>query len=160
MSLSFGKKEPKDMLAKARRDLRRLEDAESAKDSDAMSDALMDVSVSLASVRDWLRAHASKTTSFTPKEIDACEASSVPLGSFRDVANELKHGGRPSRDSQTADVLLSAPSSRLPASADDFPRMKVIRKDGSRHRALELARTAINHWEAFLRTHRLLSIEA
>src|SRR5437764_348719 len=50
MSLSFGKKEPKDMLAKARRDLRRLEDAESAKDSDAMSDALMDVSVSLGSV--------------------------------------------------------------------------------------------------------------
>lgn len=41
MSLSFGKKGPKDMLAKARRDLRRLEDAESAKESDAMSDALM-----------------------------------------------------------------------------------------------------------------------
>ena len=160
MSLSFGKKGPKDMLAKARRDLRRLEDAESSKESDAMSDALMDVSVSLASVRDWLRAHASKTTSFTTKDIDACEASSVALDSFRDVTNELKHGGRPSRDSQTADVLLSAPSSQLPASADDFPRMKVIRKDRSRHRALDLARTAINDWEAFLRTHRLLSTEA
>jgi hypothetical protein len=35
-----------------------MEDAELAKDSDAMSDALMDVSVSLASVRDWLRALA------------------------------------------------------------------------------------------------------
>lgn len=156
MSLSFGKKEPKDMLAKASRDLRRMEDAELANGSDAMSDALMDVSVSLASVRDWLRAHASKTTSFVSKDIDACEASSVPLDSFRDVANELKHGGRPSRDFETADVLLSAPSSQLPVSADDFPRMKIIRKDGSRHRALDLARSAINDWEAFLRAHRLL----
>jgi hypothetical protein len=78
------------------------------------------------------------------------------LDSFRDVANELKHGGRPSRDSETADVLLSAPSSQLPVSADDFPRMKIIRKDGSRHRALDLARSAINDWEAFLRAHRLL----
>jgi hypothetical protein len=156
MSLSFGKKEPKDMLAKASRDSRRMEDAELAKDSDAMSDALMDVSVSLASVRHWLRAHASKTTSFVSKDIDACEALSVPLDSFRDVANELKHGGRPSRDSETADVLLSAPSSQLPVSADDFPRMKIIRKDRSRHRALDLARSAINDWEAFLRAHRLL----
>jgi hypothetical protein len=64
MTLRYGKPEPKDLLAKSHRDLERLSRAEAGADNEAMSDALMDLSVTLASLKDWLRNRAVSGASF------------------------------------------------------------------------------------------------
>src|SRR5213592_151625 len=89
MPLSYGKSSPKDMLAKAQRDLARLEDAERAQNSDAMSDALFDLATVLTSLKDWLKEHPSAV--FSKKTVQQYSAASVALSSFRDIANSGKH---------------------------------------------------------------------
>jgi hypothetical protein len=159
MALALGMKSPRDMLAKAKRDLARLERAEVAHDSLAISDALMDVAVALDSVRGWLRnrlkrSAESSPSSFTKADVHALEKT-LALSSFTDIANEYKHASA-SPDASTDDVLLSAPSSDLGGSGEPtFPRIKVVRKDLSRHRATDLARHGITLTEAFMDKHRL-----
>jgi len=160
MTLRYGKSDPKDLLAKSRRDLERLAQAEAGADDEAMGDALMDLSVTLTSLKDWLRKSAVRGASFSEDDVEAFLKSSVPLSSFRDIANELKHGG-PSRESETSDVLTSAPSSFIGSAAPTSskppqPRLKITRKDGSRHRAIDLARTAVEDWEGYMRKHGLI----
>ena len=75
MPLSYGKSSPKDMLAKAQRDLIRLESAEAEQDSDAMSDALFDLAVVLTSLKDWLKKHPS--AAFSETTVEQYSASSM-----------------------------------------------------------------------------------
>ena len=159
MALAYGKSSARDLIAKARRDLQRLEAAENAGASaEVLGDALMDVSVALTSAKDWLRKYSASVTSpsFTKADVESFANSSQALKSFRDIAGEYKHGGR-DRDSTTEDVLLSAPS-LLPVGVHSgtgpgWPRLKIIPRDASRHRASDLARAAIAAWESFLQKH-------
>jgi hypothetical protein len=155
MPLAFGKSSPSDVISKARRDLRRLEIAEAGADQVGMSDALMDLSIAIDSVEDWLKRHAARSTaaSFQTTDVAALFRSSA-LMSFADIANEFKHAG-PRREATTAEVLTSVPSSSLPfdKARSLAPPLKVSRKDASRHRVTDLARTAIAELEAFANRH-------
>jgi hypothetical protein len=160
MTLRYGMTDPKDLLAKSHRDLERLSGAEGRADNEAMSDALMDLSVTLTSLKDWLRKRAVSGASFSKDDVESFLESSVPLSSFRDIANELKHGG-PSRYSDTSEVLTSVPASHIGTTAptsSEPPQahLKITRKDGSRHRAVDLARKAVSDWEGFMRAHGLI----
>jgi hypothetical protein len=145
------------MLAKAKRDLMRLERAEANGDSVAISDALMDVSIALDSIRGWLHNHLKRiaksgSPSFGKADIQVLEKT-LALSSFTDIANEYKHAGT-ARDSSTDEVMTSAPSSHLAGAHDSaFPRLKVVRKDLSRHRATELAKHGIIEMETFMNKH-------
>ena len=158
MPLSFGKSSPKDMLAKARRDLTRLEAAEKAQDGDEISDSLFDLAVALTSIRDWLQKHPSLVL---PKATVAqYSAASIALESFRDIANAGKHRVITRYLPKTSDVLASAPSSSLAVlgtrSSGGYPRLKIISTDGARHRAVDVAHTAIRDWQAFMDKHGVL----
>jgi hypothetical protein len=61
MTLTCGKSSPKDILGKAQRDLSRLVAAEAAQKIEERSDALFDLTVSLTSLKDWLKKHPSAT---------------------------------------------------------------------------------------------------
>jgi hypothetical protein len=160
MALAYGKKSAKDFLAKARRDLQRLETAENAgANAEALGDPLMDIAVALTSIKDWLKMYSAALSSppFTKTNIESFATASHPLKAFQDIANEYKHGGR-GRDSTTDEVLLSAPSSFLGNDGQEEPRvarLKIIPNDASRHRASDLARAAIAEWESFLQKHGL-----
>jgi hypothetical protein len=151
------------MLAKAQRDLARLAAAERAQDVDAMSDALFDLAVALTSLKDWLKKHPS--AAFSEKSVENFLAASTALSSFRDIANSGKHRVITNYEPRTSDVSTSAPSSSLafiesPPSdtkrSNPYLRLKIIRTDGSRHRAIELARTAIHDWQAFMQKHAVV----
>ncbi len=151
------------MLAKAQRDLARLAAAERAQDLDAMSDALFDLAVALTSLKDWLKKHPS--AAFSERSVENYVAASNALSSFRDIANSAKHRVITNYEPRTSDVFTSAPSSSFafiesPASDSErlnpYPRLKIIRADGSRHRAVELARTAIHDWQAFMQQHAVV----
>lgn len=162
MALTYGKSSPNDILAKAERDLARLERAEAAQDEKAMGDALFDLAVSLTSLKDWLKEHPG--SSFTPSTVESYVAGSTALDSFRDIANGGKHRVIRKYVPQTADVTVSAQSAVSIAmiTADptanakpskSFPRLKIVRADGSRHRATELGRDAVREWRAFMAQH-------
>ena len=157
MALAHGIDSPRDMLAKAKRDLTRLENAEAAEDNVGISDALMDVAVALDSIRGWLKHHRERQVKaghscFSEVELKTLERT-LELSSFTNIANEYKHAGA-DRNSLTDEVLLSAPSSSLAGSQHaPQPRVKVVRKDKSRHRATDLARRGINETEAFMSRH-------
>ena len=162
MVLPYGKSSPQDILAKAERDLDRLEQAEWCQDQDAMSDALFDLAVSVTSVKDWLKEHPG--ASFTPAAVESYVAASVALSSFRDIANGGKHRVIRKYTPQTSDVMASVggsvsgamidpESAQSTNSPDPFLRLKIIRADRSRHRATELGYAAIREWRAFMTKH-------
>lgn len=144
------------MLTKAERDLARLEAAESAQDDDAMSDALFDFAVALTSLKDWLKEHPG--ASFTPAQVENHVAGSTALNALRDIANAGKHRTIRKYPPETIEVTGSNAISVLVANTDEitespkpFYRLKIIRKDGSRHRAVELGHIAIGEWQAFMK---------
>lgn len=69
MALTHGKNSPLDILAKAERDLTRLERAEAAREADAAGDALFDLAVTLTSLKDWLKEHPER--SFTASDVES-----------------------------------------------------------------------------------------
>ncbi len=160
MPLAFGKSSPRDMLAKAKRDLARLRAAEASEDGVATGDALMDVAIALDSARLWLngyhkRAVKAGSSPFTKAALAVLE-SALELSSYTNIANEYKHSGA-SRDASTSEVLLSVPSSHF--SRDDsasFSRLKVTRSDLSRHRATDLAAQGIQTMESFMDKHSVV----
>ena len=148
------------MLAKAERDLARLEAAESAQNDDAMGDALLDLAVAVTSLKDWLKEHPG--ASFTPVQVEKYVADSTALDSFRDIANGGKHRFIRKYEPETMDVTGSNATSVLVANnatetPKPFYRIKIIRADGSRHRAIELGRDAVREWRAFMKSHGLMS---
>jgi hypothetical protein len=160
MALAYGKHSPQQMLAKAERDLAHLEAAEAAQKKDELSDALFNLAVSLTSVRDWLKEQTE--VPFTHDTVQTYVAASVALSSFRDIANAGKHRVIRNYVPTTQDVaasvtivLLKSPS-QLHASPGPF-RLKIIRKDGSRHRAVELGRVAVQEWKSFMRQYGLIA---
>jgi len=160
MPLLYWKSSPQDLLAKARRDLTRLQAAEAAQDSDAMSEALSDLAVALTSLKDWLKKHPS--AAFSETTVEQYLNASLALSSFRDIANSAKHRVITKYVPKTSDVSTSAPSSSLAfienvtsdsKQPNSYPRLKIVRADGSRHRAVDLARMAIHDWQAFMQQH-------
>jgi hypothetical protein len=162
MALAYGMSSPQDILAKAKRDLARLERAEAAQDERAMGDALFDLAVSLTSLKDWLKEH--RGASFTPSTVESFVAGSTALNSFRDIANGGKHRVIRKYVPQTDDVTVSAQSAVSIAMitvdpianqkpSKSFPRLKIIRADGSRHRATELGHDAVREWQTFMAQH-------
>jgi hypothetical protein len=162
MVLTYGKSSPSDILAKAERDLTRLERAEAAQDKKATGDALFDLAVSLTSLKDWLKEHPG--SSFTPSTVESYVARSTALDSFRDIANGGKHRVIRKYVPKTSDVTVSAQSAVSIAMitvdatvnakpSKSFPRLKIIRADGSRHRATELGHEAVREWRAFMGQH-------
>jgi hypothetical protein len=142
------------MLAKAQRDLDRIEAAEEIEE---MSDSLFDLAVDLTSLKDWLKKHSSAT--FTATDVEHYWQASVPLSSFRDLANAGKHRIITNYTPTTSDTLTSAPGAPLTfvetvakavGRGNKYPRVKIIRTDGTRHRAVDLGRAAIDECQAFM----------
>jgi hypothetical protein len=164
MALAYGKTSPHDILAKAERDLARLKAAEAAQDDEAMGDSLFDLAVALTSVKDWLKEHPRAT--FAPSAVESYVAGSTALNSFRDIANGGKHRVVRNYVPQTMSVLTSATggiqavavTAEVPersGSPDSYYRLKVIRTDGSRHRAVDLGQDVVREWRAFMNQHGL-----
>lgn len=162
MPLAYGKHSPQEMLAKAERDLAHLKAAEAAQKQDELSDALFNLAVSLTSVKDWLKEQAN--VPFTPASVESYVSASVALSSFRDIANEGKHRVIRKYAPTTQDVAASAVfvvittpnTSQVRASSGLF-RLKIIRTDGSRYRAVELGRVAVQEWQSFMRQYGLIT---
>jgi hypothetical protein len=162
MTLTYGKSSPKDVLAKAQRDLKRLEDAEAAEEITQMSDALFDLAVGLTSLKDWLKKHPSET--LTATDVERYWQASVALSSFRDLANAGKHRIITDYTPTTTDTLTSAPSApvtfletvaKAVGRGNKYPRVKIIRADGTRHRAVDLGRAGIDDCQAFMTRYRV-----
>jgi hypothetical protein len=157
MTLTYGKSSPKDILGKAQRDLSRLEAAEAAEEIDEISDPLLDLAVGLTSLKDWLKKHPSAT--LTAIDVEHYWQASDALSSFRDLANAGKHRKITNYTPTTIDALTSASNAPLTfvetvaktvGRSTRYPRMKIIRDDGSRHRAVDLGRAAINECQSFM----------
>jgi len=158
MALPFGFTNPRDLLGKVERDLSTLDSAIAAQDKSRIADALYDFSVSITSVKDWLKSHTS--SSYTPAEVEAFVAGSVPLSSFRDLANANKHRFITRYAPVTHDAMVSALPSIEVAPLRDAPqhpqqvfRVKIIRADGARLEAGALARAAFEEWKSFMTKH-------
>lgn len=158
MALSLGFDTPQDLLGKVERDLNDLDSAIAAQDKNRIYDTLYNFSVSVTSVKDWLKSHSSN--SYTAADVEALVAGSVALSSFRDLANANKHRYitryTPKTDEATFSVLPSielASIQELRATPKQRFRLKIIRADGERLEAGALARTALEEWRAFMRTH-------
>jgi len=122
-----------------------------------MSDALSDLAVGLTALKDWLKCHPQ--AAFTGADVENYWASSVALSSFRDIANAGKHRTITKYSPSTDDALTSAPSPPLTifdtiakkvGRGKKYSRLKLIRADRSRHRAVDLGVAAISECEAFL----------
>jgi hypothetical protein len=72
MALSLGFLTPKDLLGKVERDLAKLDSAIVEQNEGHIGDALYNFSVSVTSVNDWLKSHASR--SYTPADVEAVVA--------------------------------------------------------------------------------------
>ena len=160
MALSLGFTSPSDLLEKVERDLARLDSAISGQDEQRIGDTLYDFSVSVTSVKDWLKAYPS--ASYVEADVEALVTGSVALSSFRDIANTNKHRFITRYPPTTADTTLSAmpayifaPVTRLLGIPRAKFRVKVIRTDGARLEAGALARAAVSEWRAFMTAHRV-----
>ena len=160
MALSLGITSPSDLLEKVERDLGRLEAAIASQDKQRVGDALYDFSVSVTSIKDWLKAHSSP--SFTQADVEALVAGSVALSSFRDIANTNKHRFITRYSPTTADATTSAypaytfaPLTKLLGIAGTKFRVKIIRADGARLEAAALAQSAVTEWRSFMAIHKV-----
>jgi len=158
MTLSLGITSPQDLLRKAERDLAKLEAAIAAQDKNEIGDSLYDFSVSVSSIKDWLKSHPSRLYSET--DVEDLVAESTALSSFRDIANTNKHRIITRYTPKTNEVTVSAlPYTRLGGGSivgrrKRF-RVKIIRADGSRLEAGALARSAVEEWRAFMVKYRV-----
>lgn len=156
MTLSLGFASPHDLLGKAERDLARLNQAIIAQNEGEIRDSLYDFSVSVSSIKDWLKAHPSKT--YMDADVEALVTKSVALGYFRDLANANKHRIITHYTPKTDEVIVSIlPYTRLGGSSivgrrKRF-RVKIIGADGSRYEAGALAKDAVDEWKAFMAKH-------
>lgn len=156
MTLSLGFTSPHDLLGKAERDLARLNQAIVAQDEGQIRDALYDFSVSVSSIKDWLKAHPSKR--FLDGDVDALVSGSPALSSFRDMANANKHRIITRYTPKTNEVTVSVlPYTMLGGSSfmgrrKRF-RVKIVGADGSRFEAGALAQDAVDEWRAFMGRH-------
>ena len=161
MALTYGKQSPQEMLAKAERDLAQLEAAEAAQKKEELSDALFNLAVSLTSVKDWLKEQTNAP--FTPDTVESYVSASVALSSFRDIANAGKHRIIRKYVPTTEDVTTSAIFVEIttPTTSQVHPsswfRLKIIRRDDSRHGAVQLGRTAVQEWKSFMRQYALIA---
>jgi hypothetical protein len=157
MTLTYGKSSPKDILGKAQRDLSRLEAAEAAHESEEISDSLFDLAIALTSLKDWLREHPSVT--YAVNDVEHYWQASVTLSAFRDLANAGKHRNITQYTPTTIDALTSASyapltimetAAKAAGRGTKYPRIKIIRADGTRHRAVDLGRAAIKECQSFM----------
>jgi hypothetical protein len=161
MSLAYGLKSPRDILAKAERDLRRLEAAHDAEDEEGTSDALFDFAVSITSLKDWLKEHPTKA--YSTADVEMYVGGSVALDAFRDIANTAKHRQIRMYIPETIEAQASAtahvsfavlfPDEKPPSAPRPARHLKIIRGDGSRYRALDLAANAVREWREFMNSH-------
>lgn len=154
MSLTFGYSSPKDLMAKAKRDQARLAGAEARGDLESMADALLDVSVTVLSLKDWLKKHPS--SSYSASDVEAFMLASTALLSLRDVANAGKHRVITHYAPSVTDVDSSVVTVVDPTLGTQFgqaKKVKISRTDGSRQRASDLVQTALGEWEHFMRVH-------
>jgi hypothetical protein len=154
---------PQDVLAKAERDLARLGAAEAVQDATAVSDAMFDLAVSLTSLKDWLEEHLPASAA---SQVEPYVAASLALSSFRDIANGGKHRVIRRYVPQTnevtvsttviTDAALTAEHLTQSLQVESAPwRLKIVRADQSRHRALDLGQTAIREWRDFMSLYRM-----
>ncbi len=156
MSLTFGYTSPRDLLEKAYRDLNELDVATMSQDVTEIGDALFNFAVAAFHLKDWLKHHA--TASYTAQEVEDYVQSSVALSACRDICNAGKHAEITRYNPCTKEVSASHNSvaSVLPGQLEStFFRVKIIREDGSRREAVELATEAVADWERFFAKHGL-----
>jgi hypothetical protein len=156
MTLSLGFTSPHDLLGKAERDLARLNQAIAAQEKGQIGDALYDFSVSVSSIKDWLKAHPSKL--YLDADVEALVSGSTALNSFRDIANANKHRIITHYTPKTNEVTVSVLPYTMLAGSSNVGRgkrfrVKIISADGSRLEAGALAPAAVEEWRAFITKH-------
>jgi hypothetical protein len=154
VTLSLGFANPRDLLSKVERDLAGLESAIAAQDKRKINDSLYNFSVSVTSVKDWLKAHTPRT--YTEADVEAYVASSVALSSFKDMANANKHREITRYAPSTREATLSSMPGYtwMPLRAKQQPfRIKIVRADGTRLEVGALAKAAVEEWRVFISRH-------
>jgi hypothetical protein len=155
MSLTIGMSTPRDLLEKAERDLSALEGAAATQDETMIGDALYNFAVTAYHIKDWLKKHRSK--SYAARQVEEYVNSSMALSSCRDICNAGKHATitqyAPTTEEVTASLGAVTEIVMPGRLATPIKRVKIVRKDGSRHEAVELATRAIEDWKRFFDQH-------
>ena len=155
IKLSLGFTSPHDLIRKAERDLAKLKQAISDQDEGRIGDALYDFSVSVSSMKDWLKAHPAK--SYVDADVEKFVSASAALSSFRDLANANKHRVITRYTPKTNEVIVSVLPYTRPSGASIVGkkrfRVKIISADGSRFEASSLGQKAVDEWKAFMTKH-------
>ncbi len=155
MALTLGIASPRDALTKLEHDYSDLESAVFIQDEARIGYALVNFAISAYHIKDWLiRNHP---RSYSARKVEDHIASSAALSSCRDICNAGKHVAITQYEPTTADVTASATavtSAEFP-NASPILRVKIVRKDGSRHEALDLATQALQDWYTFFETHKV-----
>ena len=162
--LNFVFSSPKDILLKAQRDLKALEDAISKQDRILIGDCLFNFSVTVTSLKDWLKADSFLTP--IKKDIENFFEQSIPLNTFRDIANAHKHREITRYVPLTHDVTASAMPThayavslsnppRLIESAEPHFKLKIVRDNGSRYEVISLGSQALDECSQFIARHKV-----
>jgi hypothetical protein len=161
--LNFLFSSPKHILDKAKRDLKALEDAISMQDKMLIGDSLFNFSVTVTSLKDWLKAHPSKA--FTNQDVENFFEQSAALNSFKDIANAHKHREITRYVPATDDVSASAMPMHSYAMSLDTPphfiesseprfKVKIVRGE-ARYEIVALGSQALDECAQFLQQHKV-----
>ncbi len=163
MALPFELKTPRDVLAKAKRELDVLRSAIAAQDKSRIGEALYNFSVTAYHVKDWLIEQPG--AAYTKQEVEDYVRNDRSLSTCRDLCNSNKHKNItkyvPDAIETTASALSTIKVSdqstvnQVPLYTTSTPpfRVKVILSDGKRLEAVQLAEEILRTWEAFLLKH-------
>ena len=146
---------PRDALAKLEHDYSDLETAVFSQEGTRIGYALVNFAISAYHIKDWLIRN--KPRNYSARQVEDHVASSAALSSCRDICNAGKHVSITQYEPSTTDVTASATaiaSAEFP-NASPVLRVKIVRKDGSRHEALDLAAQALNDWYKFFKTYKV-----
>jgi hypothetical protein len=155
VALTLGIANPRDALAKLEHDFSDLETAVFTQEETRIGYALINFAIAAYHIKDWLIRN--KPRSYSARQVEDFVASSAAISSCRDICNAGKHVSITQYEPTTADVTASATavtSAEFP-NASPILRVKIVRKDGSRHEALDLATQALKDWYTFFETHKV-----
>jgi hypothetical protein len=164
MALTFELTTASDLLAKAKREERRLSNAITAEDRVEFADTLFNFAVTAYHVKDWIKCDPSAAAAFS--EVEDYVGAQQPLRLCREICNSSKHYALRSTPTDAAAVSASATSLVSPTLADpnrvaletnEAPhfRVTIVTLDGTRLEVRAFASLVVATWERFFTRHRL-----
>lgn len=158
--LTFHFTTPRDLLAKLRRDLSRLNTGVSAGNRELITDCLFDFANTGYSIKEWLKRNTN--VSFTVGDVEAYVKATPVLEACRDICNANKHytithyspttGNVYASVTAAAVVTITVPTSGLGLEASQQLgfRVKVLLTDGPKYEVTEFGAEVVKAWESFV----------